>query len=300
MQFVFQPLAWGFLLVLVPLLVHLINLLRHRRQRWAAMEFLLESYRKHRRWVWMKQLLLLLSRMAVMAILVAMLAQWVSGARWLSIFGQSITHHYILLDDSMSMGDVVQGTSAYQNGLRAIAGLLQSLADDQAAHRVTILRYSRAVRLEGNESAGESIPADSAADILARSIPTNPVTLLERLNTTLPISLDISPEGAVRMIEPLIRNAVGERAHVYLVSDFREKDWRQNQVIRSALEGMRTLQAELQLIDCAPAAHENLVLTAIRPDQEILAAGVPVMIRIDVRNPGTTSFRNVSMTVKIF
>ena len=43
MQFVFQPLAWGFLLVLLPLLIHLINLVRHRRTQWAAMEFLLES-----------------------------------------------------------------------------------------------------------------------------------------------------------------------------------------------------------------------------------------------------------------
>ena len=85
MQFVFPSLAWGFLLVLVPLLVHLINLLRHRRQPWAAMEFLLESYRKHRKWVWLKQALLLLSRMAVMAVLVAMLAHWVSGSRLMAI-----------------------------------------------------------------------------------------------------------------------------------------------------------------------------------------------------------------------
>jgi len=60
MQFVFQPLVFGFLLVLVPLLVHLINLIRHRKQPWAAMDFLLESYKKHRRWVLLKQWLLLL------------------------------------------------------------------------------------------------------------------------------------------------------------------------------------------------------------------------------------------------
>ena len=62
MQFIYQPLTWGFFLVLVPLLIHLINLMRHRRVQWAAMEFLLQSYRKHRKWVWLKQLLLLLAR----------------------------------------------------------------------------------------------------------------------------------------------------------------------------------------------------------------------------------------------
>ena len=105
MQFVFQPLAWGFLLVLLPLLIHLINLVRQRRTQWAAMEFLLESYRKLRRWVWLKQALLIASRMLAVAISVAMLAQWVSGSRWLSMISQSTTHHYVILDDSASMSD---------------------------------------------------------------------------------------------------------------------------------------------------------------------------------------------------
>ncbi len=128
MQFVFPSLAWGFLLVLAPVLIHLINLMRHRRTRWAAMDFLLESYRKHRRWVWLKQALLLLSRMAAMALLVAMLAQWISGSSWIALFGESVTHHYIVLDDSFSMSDTSQGTSAYQRGIGAIGAILRSAA----------------------------------------------------------------------------------------------------------------------------------------------------------------------------
>ena len=104
MQFLYSPLTWGFLLIGVPILVHLINLLRHRRQKWAAMEFLLESYRRNRRWVMLKQWLLLLARMLVMGLLVLMLAKWVSNAQWLSWLGGKTTHHYILLDDSYSMG----------------------------------------------------------------------------------------------------------------------------------------------------------------------------------------------------
>ncbi len=242
MQFVFQPLTWGFLLVLVPLIAHLINLLRHRRTKWAAMDFLLESYRKHRRWVWMKQLLLLLSRMFIMLLLVLLLAQWVTGARWLSIFGKSVTHHYILLDDSLSMADSAQGTSAYQTGLKAISSLLSSVADDQGSHQVTVLRYSRALSLDAihnqNSSAQEnsSQNADAVADLLSRSIPSEPAALLEPLNLTAPVSLSVSPIAAIQTIAPLVRQAKNEQAIVYLVSDFRERDWRQSQAIRSAME----------------------------------------------------------------
>ena len=133
MQFLFQPLAWGFLLVLLPLLIHLINLVRHRRTQWAAMEFLLESYRKHRRWVWLKQAQLIASRMLAVAIAVAMLAQWISGSRWLSLMGQTTVHHYVILDDSASMGDMASNGSAYQ----AAMGALQSIASNATNGQTT-------------------------------------------------------------------------------------------------------------------------------------------------------------------
>ena len=44
MTFLFQSLlAVGLPLIAVPLLIHLINLRRHRRIQWAAMEFLLKA-----------------------------------------------------------------------------------------------------------------------------------------------------------------------------------------------------------------------------------------------------------------
>ena len=99
-MFTYQALTWGFLIALVPLLIHLINMMRHRRVKWAAMEFLLKSYKKHRKWVWLKQLLLLLLRMLVIAMIVALLAQWDPQSSFLSRFGGKVTHHYVLIDDS--------------------------------------------------------------------------------------------------------------------------------------------------------------------------------------------------------
>ena len=60
-------LAWGLLLVAAPLVIHLINRLRKQRIEWAAMEFLIESQRKHRTSVRLRELLLLLARMAAVA-----------------------------------------------------------------------------------------------------------------------------------------------------------------------------------------------------------------------------------------
>ena len=64
MSFLFPTLLTiGLALVALPVLIHLINMMRHRRIQWAAMEFLLISQKKNRTWILLKQLLLLLLRM---------------------------------------------------------------------------------------------------------------------------------------------------------------------------------------------------------------------------------------------
>ena len=87
-MFLYPALLAGFAFVAVPLLVHLINMLRHRRRRWAAMDFLLVSYRKQRKWLRLRQLLLLLTRLAVAAVLVMMLCGWTGGRQILGVLGR--------------------------------------------------------------------------------------------------------------------------------------------------------------------------------------------------------------------
>src|SRR5450759_3989154 len=143
MHFIHQPLTWGFFLVLLPLLIHLINMLRHRRVKWAAMDFLLQSYKKHRKWIWLKQLLLLLVRMAAVALLVAMLAQWVTRGQWLDFLGAKATHHYVLLDDSYSMSDRVGGTSAFDTALSMMQRIATQAAAQDTPQKFTLIRFSR-------------------------------------------------------------------------------------------------------------------------------------------------------------
>ncbi len=143
MQFLYQPLTWGFLLVTVPILIHLINLLRHRKQKWAAMDFLLESYRRNRRWVMLKQWLLLAARMLAMMLLVAMLAKWISSSRWLGTLGGQATHHYLLLDDSYSMAASDADDTAYASALRAVNALVRSIAAQPGQNQLTLLRLSQ-------------------------------------------------------------------------------------------------------------------------------------------------------------
>ena len=63
LTFLFQSmLVVGIPLIGLPLLIHLINLRRHQRVQWAAMEFLLESQKRNKKWILLRQLFLLLLR----------------------------------------------------------------------------------------------------------------------------------------------------------------------------------------------------------------------------------------------
>ena len=308
MQFVFQPLAWGFLLVLIPLFIHLINLVRHRRTHWAAMEFLLESYRKHRRWVWLKQALLIASRMLAVAITVAMLAQWVSGSRWLSLISQTTTHHYVILDDSASMGDTASSGTAYQSALKAIQAISSNTNVQDGSHLLTVIRASRAALAtarakktksgESTTSGTSAVPqADTVADILARTIPSDPSGLLSKINSTQPSSLDCSLSDSLELISPLIQQASIEKSIVYVMSDFRTKDWINATLIKQGLQSLPSSNVDLNLVDCIPDRHENLTLVSNLPQQEVLAAGVPAMMNIAVRNNGLAPVRNLTVRV---
>lgn len=140
-QFTFYALTWGFLLTLLPLLIHLINLLRHRRVKWAAMDFLLQSYKKHRRWVWLKQLLLLLLRMLIVALIVAMLAQWTPKNRILEALGGATTHHYVLIDDSLSMSELTGDATCFDIALAEVRRVVRQSQADGSPHRLTLIRF---------------------------------------------------------------------------------------------------------------------------------------------------------------
>ena len=93
---------WGLLAVGVPVLIHLINMFRHQPVQWAAMEFLLASQKKFRTWVILKQLLLLLMRMAAIALVVMALAQPLLPEKWGGFIGSRPARTTsILLDDSL-------------------------------------------------------------------------------------------------------------------------------------------------------------------------------------------------------
>jgi uncharacterized membrane protein len=299
MQFVYTALTWGFLLALVPLLIHLINMMRHRRVQWAAMEFLQQSYKKHRKWVWLKQLLLLLARMAVIAMIVAMLAHPKTREQWLAMFGQQTTHHFVLLDDSYSMSDRVAGASALDTARNVVRSIANRAAQEDNPQKLTLLRFSRARGMAEQVASGTGQAAANVADFNAEPIDSQFDLLLEQKQRAFePTQLAVGPRDALTLLKQLVGQSRDDTNVVYLVSDFREKDWASPADLKQSLQSIRESQAEVHLVNCARSQDPNLGLIDIAPLDDTRAAGVPLFVQAKVKNYGDRAATKVQLKLQ--
>jgi len=298
----------------VPVVIHLINLLRHRRVKWAAMDFLLAAFKKHRNWVRLKQLLLLLLRMAALAVAVAMLARVKLPSAWTSFFGGDVTHHIVLLDDSYSMAEMVGGETAYDVAKRAIAKLAKAASRQDSAQRFTLIRFSRA-SLAAGERAARVEPTDKTKESKENGDASSGLNtaLLDLSNEAVDLDFDrrleeffrqaevtelsLGPQPAVRLARQVMAAGENGRRVVYLVSDFRRRDWTNTAEIESELNEMERGGAEIHLVRCTSEQKPNLAITALTPSQRTKAAGVPLYVDIEVTNHGPTPARDVPLKI---
>src|SRR5713101_1043727 len=92
----------GAALISLPIIIHLINRMRFKRVRWAAMEFLLKSQKKNRRRLIIEQLILLALRCLLVLLAVLLVARYLGFSLE---FQPKNTDHVIVFDDSLSMTD---------------------------------------------------------------------------------------------------------------------------------------------------------------------------------------------------
>lgn len=261
--------AWvipAFGLLAVPIIIHLINLMRHRRVEWAAMEFLLESQKKNSTYVLLKQLLLLLMRMAAVAAIVAIFGQLMWRTN-LTILGGSETHHIVLLDDTFSMSEAGNETP-FARAKNVIRRLGQQAANEEGIQRFTLLRLSQ-----------------TTPDLSAQLVNTEFGEVLERKIKPLRTShLASGPNEALGRALELIKQSEGESNIIYLLSDFRTNQWETPEDVKKTLKTLNEEQSKVVLVNCARDARTNLAVTSLRPVSRTYAAGVPMFLEVEVTN----------------
>lgn len=165
-----QPLVlFGLPLVLTPVIIHLLNRLRHRPKPWAAMRFLVSATRSTTARSKLRQFLILACRVLAVAALIFFLARPLAGG-WLGwALSSAPDAILILLDRSASMETQNNGTSRRQEAIQMLAQAATQF--EETSHLILIdsvtcapQEISRATNLAQLPITG---PSDTAADIPA-------------------------------------------------------------------------------------------------------------------------------------
>ncbi|MEX2139879.1 MAG: CARDB domain-containing protein, partial [Pirellulales bacterium] len=267
---------------------HLINMMRHRRVQWAAMEFLLVSQKKNRTWVLLKQLLLLLMRMGAVAAVALLVAQPQLRNRLGGWFVGSKTHHVVLLDDSFSMSDSWGGTSAFEEGKERVLAIARQAEQQNTPQEFTLLRFSRAART------GRAMEPD-----LREAVGANFAKTVEDKLETLKVSeLSVGPADALDSALQLIEDSPDQHLEIYVVSDFRANEWNEADDLRERLKEFNEQGVEPKLVACVDAARPNLAITSLKPLPGTRAAGVNLVMEVTVHNYGIDTAKNVTIQLK--
>ena len=326
--FDFLPLLWwGLPLVAAPVVIHLINLLRHRKVPWAAMEFLLASQRKYRTRVLLKQLLLLLLRVAAILGIVLALAQ----PRWKTALGRMLggarTAHVVLFDDSYSMGDLsadgrIGDTSCFDRGRLVVERICAELAAAPGQQELAIGRFSAFERTPqkqpiSNPPAGEQrtenrIPAaQDAFDFRLQAVTPRLVQeVRDELGGWTASAMAAGPRAAVAAAAGVtgggsgfMGGGSGAANVIWLVSDFRAKDWKADDETVALLRQLSDAGCELRLVDCGTEAGDgrqpgNLTVERLEMAGGVPATGVLVPLEVAIRNNSDRPARDVAVELR--
>ena len=269
---------WGLPVAAAPLLIHLINLLRHRTVDWSAMEFLLASQRKYRTRVLLKQLLLMAMRVAAIAGIAMALAQ----PRWRSalagFLGGEQTTHILLLDDSYSMSEETVEESCFDRSQEVALRLLDEFAAAGSGQWLAGGRFSRLAH-----SAADGF--DFVRQPLTPEIAAEAQRLIESAQ---PSQSAAGPREAIAAAAEFATAGDGTKTAVWVLSDFRDRNWRAADETASLLRQIADAGGEIRFIDCSPrptaTPRPNFSVESISLNGGVPAAGVVLPLEVTVRN----------------
>lgn len=272
-------LTFGLPLVAIPLLIHLINLRRRRRVEWAAMDFLLQSQKRNKKWIFLKQLLLLLMRTAAIGLIALMLAGPVATSAWARFLGRGVTHHIVLVDDSYSLSDRRDWRMVFDEARDAVRAVLQQANQQTESQLVTLVRFSEAERLTAG--AGPDVDRQALTPAVLDQIE-------EMLEQWTPAESTAGPIEALQAAARLPESATDETRIVYVVSDFRRPQWQDVSLLQQLFGAIRSEAKQLQFIQCVEQTRPNLAVTRLAPEAGLRAAGVECWMELSVANYADT------------
>jgi hypothetical protein len=292
----------GAALISSPIIIHLINRLRYKRVKWAAMEFLLKSQKRNRRRLIIEQLILLLLRILLVLLAGLLLARFLWDA--LAFARPQNTLHVVVLDDTPSMGDTWRADGVAKNTF----DIAKSSIVDEIAHGAIQARTPQALHLVRLSALDAPFPVERLNEGSINE-------LSNHLSDIKPSALHVDLIAGVRKAKEIFDQNPTSRHVLHVISDFRARDWtggtadalQQEISILTQVKGQGGTAVHLLDVADPPrnptqrAAldHGNTGILDLQPETRVAARYMPIDFTVTVANYTPAERKNVRVIIKV-
>lgn len=257
-------------LIALPIVIHLINQRRFQTVQWGAMQFLLAANRMSRGYARIRQWLILAARTLAVAALIFAISRPLSSG-WLGVAGGGqVDTTIILLDRSPSMSQAGPGgVSKLEAGVAKLVDSLETLGGN---------RY-----LLIDSVNQEPVEFEKPSDLL-------------EMPEVLPVSASADLPSLLEAADRYIRENRPSRAEVWMLSDVRRNDWKDDSgrwdaIRESLVELPQMVRFHLLAYPEIPSGNRSLAVTQVRRVEDGDAANLLISLQIeqDENDPPVTT-----------
>jgi hypothetical protein len=267
----------GLAAISIPIIIHLLNQFQVKEVTWAAMRFLQESIQKNQRRLQLEDLLLMLLRCLLVALLILALSRptWQSGTK---TSGSHQVEAVIIIDDSYSMG--------LTNGITTSLQRAQTAAEQVLAAFPT------------GSSSALFFAADNVQPAIAQ--PTYDFSLLrQRIRQAKLTDRTTDLSNAVQLaVTTLQKHESTTSKEIYLITDGQANGWPSLDTLEKQLADVQK-QITVHLVLVGDSAESNLGVTDLRLDSGLTPVDQPLRCSVQVLNSSGTEARDVRVSLVV-
>ncbi len=278
-----------------PVIIHLLNRQRYKRITWAAMHWLLASFKKSSRRLQIEDLILLIIRILVLVLLALALARPFLAESGSFLGGKSRVHRLILLDTSFSMGYGTGGKNAFARA--------KEIARDQLTTSATL-------------SSGDAVTVIYATDRPRARIKasTNLNEVYREVDGAELSHAASDPAGALALAFDMLDASKHPRKELFLVTDMTRTAWMDPQASTDTIRGLEGLQKAVKkykhlhpdrkpppvfLLDVGDESRPNMAVTGLEASLNVIAAKSRVVFKAKIANYTSKDRTQLPVTFKV-
>ena len=272
MGFLNPILLLGVLAAAIPLLIHLWSRRQAKRVDFSSLMFLLVAHRQTVRRIQLRNLLILLLRAAIIALVALALARPLLRNQFSFAGARAKTSAVLILDNSFSMGHQgIQG-QRFEKAREAALEVADSLRSGDSVALILMSDIADAVFMKLTRDLEAAKAGIRQAELSSRS-------------TLVPPSLEFAHD--------ILESSVSPNKEIYLISDFGKNGWDTWGRVPNRSG------ARIFLLPVGDGNDDNTSIEELQVSNQLIGTHRPVQLNLGVNNHSDTSLGEITLTLFI-